>query len=324
MLHRQSFMRFAAALLLAASGLAFGQAFPSRPITIVIPFPPGGVTDVSVRLIGQRISESIGQQVLIDNRPGAAGMIGAEVVKKSKPDGYMVYVSNIGSHAINEWLYSKMPYDPLKDFESVTMMISSPTLVVVPASSPVKTMAELIALAKSKAGKMTYASQSVGSGGHISGEIVKAKNNVELVHVPYKGSVPGLIDIVAGRIDFMFDPIVTSLPFVRDGKLRALGITSDKRSSLAPEIPTLREQGFVGYEVNPWFGISAPAGTPRPVIERLNLEFVKALRNPDLAKRLSEQGIDVSPSTPEEYTAYIKSETARLGEMVKASGAKAD
>ena len=324
MLHRQSFMHFAATLLLAASGLAFGQAFPSRPITIVIPFPPGGVTDVSVRLIGQKISESIGQQVLIDNRPGAAGMIGAEVVKKSKPDGYMVYVSNIGSHAINEWLYSKMPYDPLRDFESVTMMISSPTLVVVPASSPVKTMAELIALAKSKAGKMTYASQSVGSGGHISGEIVKAKNNVELVHVPYKGSVPGLIDIVAGRIDFMFDPIVTSLPFVRDGKLRALGITSDKRSSLAPEIPTLREQGFVGYEVNPWFGISAPAGTPRPVIERLNLEFVKALRNPDLAKRLSEQGLDVSPSTPEEYTAYIKSETARLGEMVKASGAKAD
>lgn len=324
MLHRQSFMRFAAALLLAASSLAFGQAFPSRPITIVIPFPPGGVTDVSVRLIGQRISESIGQQVLIDNRPGAAGMIGAEVVKKSRPDGYMVYVSNIGSHAINEWLYSKMPYDPLKDFESVTMMISSPTLVVVPASSPVKTMAELIALAKSKAGKMTYASQSVGSGGHISGEIVKAKNNVELVHVPYKGSVPGLIDIVAGRIDFMFDPIVTSLPFVKDGKLRALGITSDKRSSLAPEIPTLREQGFVGYEVNPWFGISAPAGTPRAVIERLNLEFVKALRNPELAKRLSEQGIDVSPSTPEEYSAYIKAETARLGEMVKASGAKAD
>ncbi len=324
MLHPQSFMRFAAALLLAASSLAFGQAFPSRPITIVIPFPPGGVTDVSVRLIGQKISESTGQQVLIDNRPGAAGMIGAEVVKKSKPDGYMVYVSNIGSHAINEWLYSKMPYDPLKDFESVTMMISSPTLVVVPASSPVKTMAELITLAKSKAGKMTYASQSVGSGGHISGEIVKAKNNVELVHVPYKGSVPGLIDIVAGRIDFMFDPIVTSLPFVRDGKLRALGITSDKRSSLAPEIPTLREQGFVGYEVNPWFGISAPAGTPRPVIERLNVEFLKALRNPDLAKRLSEQGIDVSPSTPEEYTAYIKSETARLGEMVKASGAKAD
>ena len=324
MLHRQSFMRFAAALLLAASSVAFGQAFPSRPITIVIPFPPGGVTDVSVRLIGQRISESIGQQVLIDNRPGAAGMIGAEVVKKSKPDGYMVYVSNIGSHAINEWLYSKMPYDPLKDFESVSMMISSPTLVVVPSSSPVKTMAELIALAKSKAGKMTYASQSVGSGGHISGEIVKAKNNVELVHVPYKGSVPGLIDIVAGRIDFMFDPIVTSLPFVKDGKLRALGITSDKRSPLAPEIPTLREQGFVGYEVNPWFGISAPAGTPRPVIDRLNLEFVKALRNPDLAKRLSEQGIDVSPGTPEEYTAYIKSETARLGEMVKASGAKAD
>jgi tripartite-type tricarboxylate transporter receptor subunit TctC len=324
MSHRQSFKCFAAALLLAVSHLAFGQPFPSRPITIVIPFPPGGVTDVSVRLIGQKVSESIGQQVLVDNRPGAAGMIGAEVVKKSKPDGYMLYVSNIGSHAINEWLYSKMPYDPLKDFESVTLMISSPNLVLVPVASPAKTMAELIALARAKAGKMTYASQSVGSGGHISGEIVKSKNNLELVHVPYKGSAPALIDIVAGRIDFMFDPIITALPFTKDGKVRALGITSDKRSSLAPEIPTLREQGFVGYEVNPWFGISAPAGTPRQVIERLNAEFVKALRNPDLVKRLNDQGIDVSPSTPEEYTAFIKSETVRLGEMVKASGAKAD
>ena len=321
---RQSFKYFAAAALLAVSGLAFGQAFPSRAITIVIPFPPGGVTDVSVRLIGQKVSENIGQQVLIDNRPGAAGMIGAEVVKKAKPDGYMLYVSNIGSHAINESLYSKMPYDPLKDFESVTSLISSPTLVLVPVSSPAKNMAELIALAKSKGGKMTYASQSVGSGGHISGEIVKAKNNVELVHVPYKGSVPGLIDIVAGRIDFMFDPIVTALPFTRDGKVRALGITADKRSSLAPEIPTLREQGFTGYEVNPWFGISAPAGTPRPVIERLNAEFVKVLRSPDIIKRLNDQGIDVLPSTPEEYTAFIKAETVRLGEMVKASGAKAD
>ena len=324
MSHRQSFKCFAATLLLAASHLAFGQAFPSRPITIVIPFPPGGVTDVSVRLIGQKMSESIGQSVIIDNRPGAAGMIGAEVVKKSKPDGYTLYVSNIGSHGINETLYSKLPYDPQKDFESVTLMISSPNLVLVPVASPVKTMAELIALARAKAGKMTYASQSVGSGGHISGEIVKSKNNLELVHVPYKGSTPALIDIVAGRIDFMFDPIITALPFTRDGKVRALGITSDKRSSLAPEIPTLREQGFVGYEVNPWFGISAPAGTPRPVIERLNAEFVKVLRNPEIVKRLNDQGIDVSPSTPEEYTAFIKSETVRLGEMVKASGAKAD
>ena len=324
MLQSQSLKCFAAAMLLAASGLVWAQAFPSRPITVVIPFPPGGVTDSTVRLIGQKITENTGQQVIVDNRPGAAGMIGAEVVKKARPDGYTVYVSNIGSHAINETLYSKLPYDPHKDFESVILMISSPNLVLVPVASPAKTMAELIALAKSKQGKMTYASQSVGSGGHISGEIVKSKNGVELVHVPYKGSPPALVDIVAGRIDFLFDPIITALPFAKDGKVRALGITSDKRSPLAPEIPTLREQGFVGYDVNPWFGISAPAGTPRAVIERLNAEFGKVLRTPEVVKRLNDLGIDAMPGTPEEYTAFIKTETARLGELVRASGAKAD
>ncbi len=282
------------------------------------------MTDSTVRLIGQKITENTGQQVIVDNRPGAAGMIGAEVVKKARPDGYTVYVSNIGSHAINETLYSKLPYDPHKDFESVILMISSPNLVLVPVASPARTMAELIALAKSKQGKMTYASQSVGSGGHISGEIVKSKNGVELVHVPYKGSPPALVDIVAGRIDFLFDPIITALPFAKDGKVRALGITSDKRSPLAPEIPTLREQGFVGYDVNPWFGISAPAGTPRAVIERLNAEFGKVLRNPEVVKRLNDLGIDAMPGTPEEYSAFIRTETARLGELVRASGAKAD
>ena len=313
-----------AAALVAATGAAFGQAFPSRPITVVVPFPPGGVTDSAVRLIGQKITENTGQQVLVDNRPGAGGIIGADVVRKSRPDGYTVFVSNIGSHAINETLYSKLPYDPHKDFESVTAMIISPNLVLVPLSSPAKTMADLIALAKSKAGKMPYGSQSVGSGGHIAGEIVKSKNNVELVHIPYKGSPPALIDLVAGRIDFLFDPIITALPFTKDGKVRALGVTSEKRSPLAPEIPTLREQGFTGYDVNPWFGISAPAGTPRPVIERLNAEFGKALKSPDVVKRLTEQGIEIIAGTPEEYTAFIKAETARWGAVVKASGAKAD
>ena len=324
MSHSQTMKCFATAILLAATGLAFGQAFPSRAITVVVPFPPGGVTDSAVRLIGQKISENTGQQVIVDNRPGAGGQIGADVVKKARPDGYMLFVSNIGSHGINETLYTKLSYDPQKDFESVTAMIASPNLVLVPVSSPAKTMSELIALAKASAGKMTYGSQSIGSGGHISGEIVKSKNGIELVHVPYRGSPPALIDLIAARIDFLFDPIITALPFAKDGKVRALGITSDKRSPLAPEIPTLREQGFVGYDVNPWFGISAPAGTPRPVIERLNAEFGKALRSPDVVKRLTEQGIEIIVGTPEEYAAFIKAETVRWGEVVKASGAKAD
>ncbi len=318
-------MKFLAAAVLAmVAGLASGQPFPSRAITVVVPFPPGGVTDTSVRQIGQKITESTGQPVIVDNRPGAGGQIGADAVKKARPDGYTLYLSNIGSHGINESLYPKLNYDPLKDFDSVTLLFSSSNLVLVPTSSPAKTMAELIALAKSMSGKMTYASQSIGSGGHISGEIVKSKNNVQLVHVPYKGSAPALIDIVGGRVDFLFDPIITALPFAKDGKVRALGITSEKRSPLAPEIPTLREQGFMGYDVNPWFGISAPAGTPRPVIDRLNAEFRKAMANPDLVKRMTEQGIDITTGTPEEYTAFIKSETARWTEVVKASGAKVD
>jgi tripartite-type tricarboxylate transporter receptor subunit TctC len=324
MSHSLSLKSLVGAVLLAAASVAAAQPFPSRPITVVVPFPPGGVTDSSVRLIGQKITENTGQTVIVDNRPGAGGQIGADAVKKARPDGYTVFLSNIGSHGINETLYSKLSYEPLKDFESVTLLFSSANLVVVPPSSPAKNMAELIAQAKSMNGKMTYASQSIGSGGHISGEIVKSKNKIELVHVPYKGSAPALIDIVAGRVDFLFDPIITALPFAKDGRLRALGITSDKRSPLAPEIPTLREQGFTGYDVNPWFGISAPAGTPKDVIARLNAEFRKAMTNPELVKRMTEQGIDISTGTPEEYTAFIKAETARWGEVVKVSGAKAD
>jgi len=323
MSHRSLKLIFAATLL-SAAGFASAQPFPSRPITVVVPFPPGGVTDTTMRQVGQKITESTGQTVIVDNRPGAGGQIGAEAVKKARPDGYTVYLSNIGSHAINESLYTKLSYEPLADFESVTLLFSSANLVIVPPSSPAKNMAELIALARSMNGKMTYASQSIGSGGHISGEIVKSKNNVQLVHVPYKGSTPALIDLVAGRVDFLFDPIITALPFAKEGKVRALGITSEKRSPLAPEIPTLREQGFTGYDVNPWFGISAPAGTPRPFVNTLNAEFRKAMSNPDLAKRLTEQGIDVTTGTPEEYTAFIKSETARWREVVKASGAKVD
>ena len=324
MSHRHSLKSLLAATLLAAAGFASAQPFPSRPITVVVPFPPGGVTDTTMRLVGQKITENTGQTVIVDNRPGAGGQIGADAVKKARPDGYTLYLSNIGSHAINESLYTKLNYDPLKDFESVTLLFSSANLVLVPPASPAKTMAELVALAKSMGGKMTYASQSIGSGGHISGEIVKSKNNVQLVHIPYKGSAPALIDLVAGRVDFLFDPIITALPFAKEGKVRALGITSEKRSPLAPEIPTLREQGFAGYDVNPWFGISAPAGTPKPVIDSLNAEFRKAMASPDIAKRLTEQGIDITTGTPEEYTAFIKAETARWRDVVKASGAKVD
>ncbi len=322
---RKRFTRFAAALALAgAAGVVHAQAFPSRPITIVIPFPPGGISDNSTRVIAQKASTGLGQPIVIENRPGAGGQIGADAVKGAKPDGHTLFLANIGSHGINQSLYSKLSYDPTKDFEPITVLFSSPNLLVVPASSPVKSMAELIAYAKTKPGKASYGSQSIGSGGHLSGEIVKAKNGLDLVHVPYKGSAPVLTDLVAGRIDFLFDPITTALPFVKDGKLRALAITSDKRSPLVPDVPTLVELGFVGYDVNPWFGLAAPAGTPRPIIDRLNAEFAKAAKDPEVVKRLADQGIEAMSMTPEQFAAFIRSETARWTEVVKISGARAD
>jgi tripartite-type tricarboxylate transporter receptor subunit TctC len=322
---RKRFTRFAAVLALAgAAGVVHGQAFPSRPITIVIPFPPGGISDNSTRVIAQKAQVGLGQPIVIENRPGAGGQIGADVVKGAKPDGHTLYLANIGSHGINQSLYSKLSYDPTKDFEPITILFGSPNLLVVPASSPVKSMAELIAYAKTKPGKASYGSQSIGSGGHLSGEIVKAKNGLDLVHVPYKGSAPVLTDLVAGRIDFLFDPITTALPFVKDGKLRALAITSDKRSPLMPDVPTLAELGYVGYDVNPWFGLAAPAGTPRPIIDRLNAEFSRAAKDPEVVKRLADQGIEAMSMTPEQFAAFIRAETARWTEVVKISGAKAD
>ena len=322
---RKQFTRFAVALALAgAAGVVHAQAFPSRPITIVIPFPPGGISDNSTRVIAQKAQVGLGQPIVIENRPGAGGQIGADVVKGAKPDGHTLYLANIGSHGINQSLYSKLSYDPIRDFEPVTLLFSSPTLVVVPAASPVKSMAELIAYAKTKPGKASYGSQSIGSGGHLSGEIVKMKNGLDLIHVPYKGSAPALTDLVAGRIDFLFDPITTALPFVKDGKLRALAITDTKRSPLVPDVPTLAELGYVGYDVNPWFGLAAPAGTPRPIIDRLNAEFSKATKDPEVVKRLADQGIEATSMTPEQFAAFIRAETARWTEVVKSSGAKAD
>ena len=317
-------MRSAIALSFLIASASLAQNFPSRAVTIVIPFPPGGISDVSTRIIGQRFAENTGQTVLIDNRPGGGGQIGADLVKRARNDGHMLFLSNIGTHGINQSLYSKLSYEPVKDFEPVTTLFISPNFVLVPAASPAKTMAELLAYIKERPGKVSYGSQSIGSGGHLSGEIVKAKHGLEMTHVPYKGSGPVLADLVAGRIDLLFDPLSSSLPFVKEGKLRALGLTSERRSPLAPDVPTMRELGFVGYDVNPWFGLSAPAGTPRPVIDRANTEFIRALKHPEVVKRLADLGVETMGSTPEEYAKFIQSETTRWTAVVVASGAKAD
>jgi tripartite-type tricarboxylate transporter receptor subunit TctC len=314
----------AAALLATFAGISAAQTFPSRPITLVVPFPPGGVTDPVARFVGQKVSESVGQPVVVENKPGAGGLIGAETVKKAAADGYTLFMGHSGTHAVNPSLYSKLPYDPVKDFVPITLMISTAHILVVPAASPANSVSELVAMAKSRPAGLVYASQSVGAGGHLLGEMLKTRTGANLHHVPYKGSAPAIQDILAGRVDLFFDAPITSGPHVREGKLKLLAAASTKRLRWFPDTPTMAEAGYPGVELDFWFGLFAPTGTPQAALHKLHEEFVKALRNPEVVKRFTDQGLDVVTNTPEEFAALIAADTARLGKVVRDSGARAD
>src|SRR5215467_12566169 len=252
--------------LASLGGAVVAQTFPSRPITLVVPFPPGGVTDPVARFVGQKVAESVGQQVVVENKPGAGGVIGAETVKRAPADGYTLFMGHAGTHAVNPALYTKLPYDPVKDFVPITLMISTAHILVVPADSPAKSVSELVALAKSRPNGLVYASQSVGAGGHLLGEMLKARTGANLHHVPYKGSAPAIQDILAGRVDLFFDAPITSGPHVREGKLKILAAASPRRLRWFPDTPTMAEAGYPGVELDFWFGLFAPAGTPQPVL----------------------------------------------------------
>jgi tripartite-type tricarboxylate transporter receptor subunit TctC len=312
------------AACLAAPAVAKAQAFPSKPITIIVPFPPGGVTDPVARTVGQRMSESIKQAVIVDNKPGASGIIAAEFVKKAPADGYTVLFGFTGSHSVNPSLYAKLPYDPVKDFQPVTTLISTRHVLVVPADSPAKSVADLVALSKSKPGGLTFASQGIGAGGHLLGEMFKAQTGANLSHVPYKGSAPALQDVLAGRVDLFFDAVVTALPLIRDGRLRALAVATDERLKLLPDVPTMAQAGFPGIEGDQWFGMLVPAGTPEPVVRRLNEEFTKAVRSPDIAASFAERGLDVFTTTPDQFAAMMRADAAKFGKVVKDAGVRAD
>jgi len=319
-------IHIALAAVLAATGvgLASAQTFPSRAITIVVPFPPGGVTDPVARFVAAKVAENLGQQVLVDNRPGAAGIIGAEFVKRAAPDGYTLFMGHGGTHAINSSLYSKLPYDPVKDFAPITVMVRSTQVLVVHADSTAKTPADLVALSKSKPGGATYASQGIGSGGHLLGEMFRALTGGTFQHVPYKGSAPAVQDLLANRVDLFFDAPITSGPHVRNGKFRALAMASEKRHPLFPTVPTMEELGFPGVVCDMWFALYAPAGTPQPVVRKLNEEFVKVLSQPETIKRFGDQSLDVLWGTPEELAALGAADTARLGKVVRDAGITAD
>ncbi len=314
---------FAAALLVLA-GSALAQAWPSKPVRLIVPYPPGGSADILARAIGQKLAEGLGQQVVIDNRPGAGTAIGAEATAKAAPDGYTVMLGTVSSHAINPALTPGLKYDPVRDFAPVSLVASIPFALIVHPSLPVHSVKELIALAKSKPGALNFSSAGNGTSNHLAGELFKSMTGTYMVHIPYKGSAPALNDLIAGQVQLMFDLVLTTAPHVKSGAVRALAVTGRERSAALPGVPTVAESGVPGYEVSAWFGIFAPAGTPTAVIGTLNAETVKALRQPDLRERMASQGAEPVTSTPEQFTAYVKEELAKWTRVVRASGMKVD
>lgn len=319
---------FAAAVLATCAAFAVPSAqadtYPSRPIRMVVGFPSGGAPDILARIFSEKISPSWGQPVVVDNKPGAGGNIGAEAVAHAVPDGYTLALGTVGTHSINGALYSKMPYDMVKDFAPVILVASTPNVLVVNPSVPAKNVAELIALAKAKPGSLTFGTPGVGTSPHVAGEMFNSLAGVKLTHVPYKGRAMAIPDLLGGHISMMFDNLPSALPVIKEGKVRALGVTSAKRSPSAPDIPTLAEQGLQGFDADSWFAIFAPANTPKDVIAKLNAELNRIYQLPDVQAKLKTLGLDPILGAPEKLAAYQKVEIAKWAKVVKESGAKAE
>ena len=318
----------ALALTLGAAGMAQAQShWPAKPVRIVVPFAAGGTTDILARIVGQALTTELGQSVIVDNRAGAGGNIGASMAAKSPADGYTLFMGTVGTHAINAInasLYKKMPFDPIKDFAPLTRVANVPNLLVANPAQPFKTVPELIAYAKANPGKVNFGSSGNGSSIHLSGELFKSLAKVDMVHVPYKGSAPAVTDLLGNQIGIMFDNMPSAIQHVRSGKLVPIAVTTAKRSPELPNVPTIAEAGVPGYEATSWFGMFAPAGTPAPVLARLNAALVKVLAQPDVKKKINEQGAETYSETPAQFAAFIQAESVKWGKVVKESGASVD
>jgi tripartite-type tricarboxylate transporter receptor subunit TctC len=314
---------FAAALACAYTASAPAQNFPAKAVRMVVGLAPGGGTDIITRMVGAKLGPAMNQQVVVDNRPGAAGNIAAEIVARSAPDGYTLLVAT-ASHAVNPSLYKKMGYDPIKDFSPVTQLTAQPYLLVVHPSLPAKNVKEYVALSKTRKGGLTYASSGSGLLGHLAMELLKTMGRFEGTHIPYKGANPALIDTMSGQVEAFFPTIISGLPQVKNGKVRAIAVTTAQRSALLPNVPTIAEQGFPGYEVSGWYGLLAPAGTPKEVVAYLNTEVVKVLRQAEMKERMGADGATPVGNTPEQFAAYIRSEMEKYAKVIKASGATAE
>ena len=309
-------------VLAAMPSLATAQAYPAKPIRWISPWPAGGANDIFSRAIGQKIGESLGQQVLVDNRPGAAGTIGSDIAAKAPADGYTLVMGSSPTHAIAPALYPALPYDPLRDFSAVTLVGSVPNVLVLHPSVPAKTVKEFIAVAKARPGKLNFASTGNGTSQHLSAELFKFMAGLDMVHIPYKGTAPALTELVAGQVDLAFENMPALIPHIQAGRLRALAVTTTKRSAVMPELPTIAEAALPGYDASVWFGVFAPVGTPRPVIDRLHGEILKALQTQDLKSRMVAMGTDVSGMGPDDFSAYVRKEIPKWANLVKAAGVK--
>jgi tripartite-type tricarboxylate transporter receptor subunit TctC len=310
------------AALAAFCAAAYAQSYPSKPIRMVVPFAAGGPTDVYARSVGQELSRILGQPVIVDNKPGAGGNLGADFVAKSAPDGYNIVLGAVGAFAVNMTLYPKMPYDVLRDFAPVSLIAIVPMMLVVNPALPVKTPRDLVELAKARPGQLTYGSAGNGTSVHMSTEMFKALTGIDMVHVPYKGVAPAMTDLIGGQLQLMFSDATSAIPHAKSGKVRPVAVT--KRIEVMPEIPTFAELGYAGYDPTVWYGVFAPAGTPRDIVVKLNGAIAKALQAPEVRERLISQGANPVSNSPEEFTAFVRDEIARWGKVVKASGARVD
>lgn len=310
--------------LLAAAAAVAAQTYPNKAIRFIMPYPIGGSIDIAGRLVAQRLADNLGQGVVVDNRTGAGGVVGTETAAHAAPDGYTLLMGGTGTLALSPSLQKNLPYDPNRDLTPITLLVTIPYVVVVNPALHANNIRELIALAIAKPGAINYGSGGNGSAPHLAAELFKTMAGVKMIHIPYKGASPALIDVVAGHIEVYFGAMVSVLPHVRNGRLRPLGVTSMKRTAAAPEIQTLDEQGLKGFETGSWFGLALPAGAPREVVAKLHTEVVRIIKLPEVAERIASEGAEFIGNSPEEYTAFVKDEIAKWGRVVKLSGAKVD
>jgi tripartite-type tricarboxylate transporter receptor subunit TctC len=313
---------FVALALATFCGIAPAQSYPAKTVRMIVGYPPGGPTDLIARIVSQKLTESWGRQVIVDNRPGASGMIGAELTVRAAPDGYTLLMVPV-TYAVTPSLYAKMAYDAAKDLAPVAQVAAAPFILVVHPTLPVKTVKDLINLARSRPGQLNYASASTGGMPHLAGELFNTMTGVKMVHIPYKGAAPATIDLLAGNVSLMFNNMLSAMPQVKNGRLRAIAVTSSKRSAAVPELPAIAET-VPGYEASGWYAAFAPAATPREVIAKINNDMNRIMKMPDVMQRLAGDGVEAVGNTPEQFGAYLRAEIAKWGKVVKASGAKAD